>query len=101
MCSVETLGGGLGASASAASLANSAGPEPEEHLGQELGEARLERDPAREAAGGGGHPGGEHARHFLVRPVLQQPGEEQVPGLEQGEVLLVLHLADWAAGGPP
>ena len=35
----------------------------------------------------------EHAGDLLERPVLQQPGEEQVARLEQREVLLVLDVA--------
>ncbi len=35
---------------------------------------------------------GDVRRRLLVRLVLQQPGEEQVPGLQEGEVLLVLHV---------
>ena len=35
---------------------------------------------------------GEQGAHRLVRPVLQQPGEQQVPRLEQGQVLLVVDL---------
>jgi len=86
ICSVETFGGGLGASVSAASRANSAGPRPR-------------RTSGRSSANRGGHPGGEHARHFLVGPVLEQPGEEQVAGLEQGQVLFVLDLAGWQEPG--
>ena len=45
---------------------------------------------------GNGAPVGEGPRQeigdVLVGPVLQQPGEEQVAGLEQGQVLGVLDL---------
>ncbi len=69
------------------------GPDPEHELGQQVGERRLQRHHAREPQRLLGHPPREDLRHLLVRPVLQQPGEQQVTGLQQGEVLLVLHLA--------
>src|SRR6202012_3664909 len=37
--------------------------------------------------------GREDARDFFVGPVLQEPGEQQVTSLQQGEVFLVLDLA--------
>ena len=49
--------------------------------------------PPREPLGRGRHPAGEDRGDLLVGPVLQQPGEEQVARLEQGQVLLVLDLA--------
>ncbi len=39
-----------------------------------------------------GHLSRHVRRSFLIGAVLQQPGEEQVPGLEQGEVLLVVYF---------
>ncbi len=67
-------------------------PDAQDQLGQRLRVARLERDQSRPAAradplqlvdvGGG----------LLVRLVLQEAGEEQVAGLQQRQVLLVLHL---------
>ncbi len=69
------------------------GPDAEDQLGQQVGELLLHRHGTREAQRLRGHPPGEDLRHFLVRLVLQQPGEQQVPGLQQGQVLLVLDLA--------
>jgi len=37
---------------------------------------------------------GEQRGDPLVGPVLEQPGEQQVAGLQQGEVLLVLQFGD-------
>ena len=91
MCSVETFGDGLGASASAASRANSPGPRPRSTSGGARRNA-ARAGPGGEAAGRGVHPGGEHAGHFLVGAVLQQPGEQQIPGLEQRQILLILHF---------
>lgn len=49
----------------------------------------------------GGPAVAEQGRRALVGPVLQQPGEEQVARLQQGEVLLVLDLGNAAAAGRP
>jgi hypothetical protein len=65
----------------------------EQHLGQQFGEPRLERHSPREHPGGGRHLPGEDPGDLLVGAVLQQPREQQVPGLEQREVFLVLDLA--------
>ena len=43
--------------------------------------------------GGRRHRVGELASDLLERAVLQQPGEEQVPGLDEGEVLIILRAA--------
>ncbi len=69
------------------------GPQAKQHLGQQSGEARLERDRARVADRLPRHHHGELRRGLLVGAVLQQAGEQQVPGLEQLEVLLVLDRA--------
>ena len=53
---------------------------------------RLQPDGTGVAPRLGLQPLAEDLRDLLVRAVLQQPGEEQVPGLEQREVRLVLHL---------
>ena len=66
--------------------------EAQQDLRQQPGEPWLHRYPAGEAARLRGHLAREDARDLLVGPVLQQPGEEQVPGLQQGEILLVLDL---------
>jgi hypothetical protein len=67
--------------------------QAEQDLGEQLGEPWLHRHPAREPPRGHRHPAGEHRGDLLVRAVLQQPGEQQVPGLQQGQVLLVLNFA--------
>ena len=72
--------------------------QAEQDLREQLGELRLHRHPPGEPAALDRHPAREHRRDLLVGAVLQQPGEQQVPGLQQGQVLLVLDLARWAAG---
>ena len=59
---------------------------------EEVDERRLERNRARGARGGGRHPLGELRGHPFEGAVLEQPGEEQVAGLEELEVELVLDL---------
>ena len=86
-------GTGSGRSARAASAANSAGPRPSSTSGSRPAK-RSSRPTARgnrraSSASRAASTGG----HLLVGAVLQQPGEQQVAGLEQGEVLLVLDLA--------
>ena len=66
------------------------GRDAHDQLGQQRGELRLEAGLARRHPPGRGHPLGEGVRDVLEGAVLQQPGEEQVAGLDQGEVLLVL-----------
>ena len=61
--------------------------------GRRLANCGLHRHGPGEAQGLVGHPAGEDLRDLLVGPVLQEPGEQQVAGLQQGEVLLVLDLA--------
>ena len=93
MCAIETpSGSGLGSSALAARPANSSGPSPIRTSGSSWRTARRARRPAG-TAGLGGHPGLQDAGDLLERPVLQQPREEQVAGLQQRQVLLVLDLA--------
>jgi hypothetical protein len=67
--------------------------EAEQDLRQQLDEARFHRHPPGKPAPGGRHPARQHRGHLLVGPVLQQPCEQQVPGLEQGEILLVVDLS--------
>ena len=76
-------------------------PDPDQHLGQQAGEPLLEPDRAREAPCLARQPLLEDAGDLLVGLVLQQPGEQQVARLEQGEVLLVLDVTLRAAAGPP
>nr|WP_238455363.1 hypothetical protein [Micromonospora sp. ATA51] len=66
--------------------------DAEHQVGQRLGVPGLQGDRAGVAAAADGLQLGDVRRGLLVRLVLQQPGEEQVPRLQQGEVLLVLHL---------
>jgi hypothetical protein len=60
--------------------------DTEQHLGQQPGEALFQRNRAREPTQRGGLKLDEQLRDLLVGPVLQQPGEQQVAGLEQGVV---------------
>src|SRR5690606_4691252 len=66
---------------------------PDDELGQQGGEVRLEGHRTRVGARARGPPALEVGGDLLVRPVLEQPGEEQVARLEQLEVLLVLDRA--------
>ncbi len=67
--------------------------KPEQHLGQQLGEAWLHRHPAREPAALHCELAGEDGGHFLISAILKQPGEQQVSGLKQSQVFLVVDLA--------
>ena len=69
------------------------GTEAEQDLGQQLGEPAAPSAPAAGTGGPAGHLAGQHGRDLLVRPVLEQPGEQQVPGFQQRQVLLVVDLA--------
>ena len=60
--------------------------------GQERGQVRFQRDDPGMAACGGLRPVAEGGCGLLEGPVLQEPGEEQVAGLEQLEVGLLLVL---------
>ena len=90
---MATVGTGRGVNAVAAICGERLGVDTEHHLGQQFGVAVLQRHRPRIAAQRRGFEFGEHHRDMLERPVLQQPGEQQVPHLEQREVLLVVHLA--------
>ena len=68
-------------------------PQTQDDLGKQIGEVRLESDRAGDLPGGVTHPLLEDRCHHFVGAVLQEPGEEQVSGLQEGQVLLVLHLA--------
>ena len=61
-----------------------------DEFGQELGERRFETDHARLHAAGRCHPLTEGVGEVLVGAVLQEAGEEQVAGLDEGEVVVVL-----------
>ena len=63
--------------------------DAQQHLGQQPGEALLQRDRAREPAQRRGLQLDEQPRDLLVGAVLQQPGEEQVAGLEQAVVAVL------------
>lgn len=64
----------------------------DDHLGQQLGEVRLQPDGTGTAPGLVGQPAAEDVRDALVGAVLQQPGEEQITGLQEREIGLVLHF---------
>ena len=90
---MATVGTGRGVNARRRDLGERCGVDAEHHLGQQVGEAVLQRHRPRIAAQRGGLQLGEHLGDVLERPVLQQPGEQQVAHLQQREVLLVVHLA--------
>ncbi len=69
------------------------GTQSEQHLREQPGVALLQPHGAREAARLLSEPGGHPRGDLLVGPVLQQPREQQVAGLQQREILLVLHVA--------
>ena len=98
---MPTVGTGRGVNAVAAICGERLGVDAEHHLGQQFGEPLLQRHRPRIAAQRRGLELGEHLRDVLERPVLQQPGEQQVAHLEQREVLLVVAPRRPAAGGPP
>ena len=77
------------------------GTDLPDQLGQQRREVRLERDQAREAAALRREPLGQVGGDQLVGAVLQQPGEQQVAGLEQLEVLLRPRRPPTAAAGRP
>ena len=72
-----------------------------QQLGQQRGEVRLEGCRARLHPPGRRHPLGEGVRDVLEGAVLQQPGEEDVAGLDEREVVLVLGAGSAAAAGRP
>ena len=67
--------------------------DTDHHLGQQFGELFLQGHRPRITAQRSGLQFGEHPRHMLVGPVLQQAREQQVTHLQQSEVLLIGHLA--------
>ena len=86
------MGGGLGRNTAAASSANAAGSTPSSTSGSSpanRSSSATERGNRRAAPASSST---NRPADLLVRAVLQQPGEQQVAGLEQGEVLGVLHL---------
>ena len=82
-------------------LGEAVGVDTEHHLGQQVVVPVLQRHRPRIAAQRGGLQFGEHLGDVLERPVLQQPREQQVAHLEQGQVLLVVRPHRPAAAGPP
>ena len=93
MCASDSSGPGLGCSALAASAANSSSPRPISTSG-----SRVANRSSSPTARGNRRASAairlcEHGGHLLEGAVLQQPGEQQVARLEQGEVLLVLDVA--------
>ncbi len=69
------------------------GGQAEQNLRQQIGEPGFHRNPPGERAALVRHLSRHDRRSFLISAVLQQPGEQQVPGLEQGQVLLVVHFS--------
>ena len=93
MCCSETSGTVLGSSALAARRGELVEADADQHLGQQGREPLLEPHGPRVPPGLPRQPGLEDAGDLLERAVLEQPGEQQVARLEQGEVLLVLDVA--------
>ncbi len=62
-------------------------PDTDLHLGESLRVTRFQRHGPGDVAGLERHQAHEQQRRLLVGLVLQQPGKEQVTGLQQGEVL--------------
>ena len=90
---VDADGGrGLGPEHRGRELGERRGVDAEQHLRQQHGEPLFQRHRAREPPRRARLQLHEEACDLLVRAVLQQPREQQVAGLQQGEVLGVLHL---------
>ena len=68
------------------------GVDAEHHLRQQSGEAIFQRHGPRIAAQRSSLQLGEHLRHVSERPVLQQPGKQQVAHFQQRQIGVVLHL---------
>ena len=68
-------------------------------FGQHGGEARVQGGLPGEASGLLGHARGHHGGDVLERLVLQQPGEQQVPGLQESLVRLRVRGAGWQQPG--
>ena len=98
---MPTVGTGRGVNAVAAISANAPASTPIITSGSSSANAVLQRHRPWIAAQRRGLEFGEHPRHMLERPVLQQPREQQVPHLEQRQVFLVVDLGRPAADGPP
>ena len=90
---MATVGTGRGVNAVAAIWANCSASTPSITSGSRSCVAVLQRHRPRVAAQCRGLEFGEHLGDVLERPVLQQPREQQVADLQQGKVLLVVHLA--------
>ena len=69
--------------------------DPHDQLGQQRGELWLRPGLAGRHLRRRRHPVGERSGDVLERAVLQQPREEQVPRLDEGEVLVVCGAEDW------
>ena len=80
-------------SASSASAAKSSALSVQTSSGVALAVLLLEPHRARCRVASRSSVLGEPARHLLERAVLQQPGEQQVAGLEQGDVVGIDELA--------
>src|SRR5699024_11192136 len=70
------------------------------HRWQQVGVAVLQRERHGVAAGGSALPLGEEVSNLLICLVLKQPGEQEVAGLQQLQVGLVVDVAaESQAGG--
>ena len=84
------MGATFGVIARAAIIANCSGVTAMTSSGSSLANSGSRPAWRGRDAPGRRHPLAEGAGDLLVGAVLQQPGEEQVAGLDEGEVLVVL-----------
>ncbi len=75
------------------------GRDGEQHVRHQVGEPALQPDGARVAPGLVAFQRPQVRRGELVGPVLEQPREQQIAGLQQGQILLILDLAGWQQAG--
>ena len=101
MCWRLSSASGLGCIAFAAIAANWSSPIPISTSGSSVGEPLLQPDRPRVPPRLAGQPLLQHAGDLLEGAVLQQPREQQVPRLQQRQVLLVLDVAVRQQPAPP
>ena len=95
-------GTGFGVRAADRRIAQAQRREPGEQVGRQPGEALVGADPAGHAAVGVVGERAEQPRHVLERLALEQPGEQQVALLPQGQLVVEVDVgAARAAGGGP
>ena len=83
MWSRLTVGGGFGRKTVGGHRGELLGRQADPDFRQQPEVARFERHRPRVTAQRTGLEFGEQRRDLLVRPVGQQPGEQQIPGLER------------------